>query len=176
MAYPLRDKADISSDVTADELKGAMRHLAAGVSVITAGIGDNRTGATVTSATALSVEPPTVVVSINLGASVWPVIARHNHFCVNILSAGQQAIADRFAGRQGEKGVARYEGAEWYEMETGALALHGALASLDCEVEAVIERHTHAIVVGRVRKIVTGRGAPLVYHNGLYRMLENIPV
>lgn len=42
----------------ADSLKAALRTLGGGVSVITAGEGEARTGATVTSATALSVDPP----------------------------------------------------------------------------------------------------------------------
>lgn len=153
------------------ELKVAMRQLAGGVSVVTAGRGENRSGATVTSATALSMEPPTIIVNINRGSSVWPVISRHNHFCVNILASDQQHIADRFAGKDGIKGAARYETADWYELETGALALTGALSSIDCAVEDVIERHTHAIIIGRALKIVSGVGEPLVYHNGGYHAL-----
>ncbi|MGH6861850.1 MAG: flavin reductase family protein [Phyllobacterium sp.] len=173
----LRDKASYYQEEPADgavlpnELKAAMRQLAGGVSVVTAGLGDGRTGATVTSATALSVDPPTIIVNINRGASVWTAISRNNHFCVNILSAGQQGIADRFAGKDGIKGIARYADAEWYTLESGALALSNALASVDCAVEDVIERHTHAIIIGRVLKIVTGGGEPLLYHNGGYRFL-----
>ena len=53
-------------DETRIPLKFAMRHLAGAVSVVTAGIGDERTGATVTTAHSLSVEPEVMVVSINL--------------------------------------------------------------------------------------------------------------
>ncbi len=159
------------AEVSPDALKAAMRRLAGGVSVVTAGVGEGRSGATVTSATALSAEPPTIIVNINRAASVWPVICRHNHFCMNVLASHQQAVADRFAGRDGLRGAARYAGAEWREMESGALALVGALASVDCAVEDVIERHTHAIVIGRALKIVTGPGAPLLYHDGGYRLL-----
>jgi len=81
-------------------------------------------------------------------------------------------VADRFAGRNGEKGAARYEGAEWYALESGALALKGALASIDCEVEEIIERHTHAIIIGRALRIVSGEGEPLVYHHGRYHALK----
>lgn len=157
---------------TADELKAAMRQLAAGICVVSVGTGEAKTGATVTSATALSVEPPTIIVNINLTASVWPVINAEGCFCLNILSDAQQAIADRFAGRNGEKGACRYEGAEWYRLASGALALKGALASIDCEVEDVITRHTHAIVIGRALKIVTGSGEPLIYHQGRYHSLQ----
>ncbi|WP_181703145.1 flavin reductase family protein [Chthonobacter albigriseus] len=149
-------------------LRQAMRTLAGGVSVITAGIGDDRTGATVTSATSLSVEPPTMVVNINLASSTWPVIRRFGHFAVNILSEDQQPIADRFAGRGGLKGPARYEGADWVTLVTGAPVLIGALSAIDCEVEEAIERHSHAIILGRVRAVTVGGGSSLVYANGRY--------
>lgn len=149
-------------------LKQAMRHLVGGVSVVTAGIGDERTGATVTSAHSLSMEPETMLVSINMSSSTWPVIQRTGHFCVNILTADQREIADRFAGRGGLKGAARYEGASWTVLETGALALDGALASIDCEVDHVLERHSHALIFGTVRAVVTGSGRALVYSHGNY--------
>lgn len=149
-------------------LKQAMRHLVGGVSVVTTGTGEDRTGATVTSAHSLSMEPETMLVSINLSSSTWPVIRRTGHFCVNILAAGQSAIADRFAGRGGLKGAARYEGADWTVLETGALALDGALASIDCTVDHIVERHSHALIFGTVRAVVTGKGQALVYSHGSY--------
>src|SRR5271166_6704302 len=89
--------------------KEAMRHLVGGVSVITAGSGEARTGLTVTSAISLSLDPPTMLICVNRNASAWPVIRRERHYCVNILDAGHQRIADQFAGRDGVKGTARYE-------------------------------------------------------------------
>jgi flavin reductase (DIM6/NTAB) family NADH-FMN oxidoreductase RutF len=158
-------------------LKLAMRHMAGGVCVITAGQGRERTGATVTSATALSVDPPTMIVAINRTSSSYPVIRAHGHFCVNILASDQQPIADRFAGKGGLKGPERYEGAEWTTLESGAPVLRDALAAIDCEVEEVIERHSHAIFIGRVLSIGTKYGAhgamPLVYANGQYRTFNS---
>lgn len=156
-----------------DQLKSAMRNMGGGVSVITAGTDDQRNGATVTSATALSMEPASMIVSINRSSSIWPVINRFNHFCVNILSFQQQHVANNFAGVGGLKGEARYNGAEWFTMESGASVLQGALASIDCAVEDVIERHTHAIIVGRVLALVSGSGDPLIYHNGQYANIHH---
>jgi flavin reductase (DIM6/NTAB) family NADH-FMN oxidoreductase RutF len=152
----------------AAELKTAMRQVAGGVSIITAGHGVHRTGATVTSATALSMEPPTMIVNINRSSSTWPVIARFNHFCVNILSGEQEDVASRFAGIGGLKGAERYEGADWFDLDSGASGLRGALAVIDCAVEDVVERHTHAIVIGRVLSVTRGDGRPLLYHAGQY--------
>ena len=157
-------------DETRIPLKFAMRHLAGAVSVVTAGIGDERTGATITTAHSLSVEPEVMVVSINLSSSTWTAISRHRHFCVNVLRADQIAIADRFAGRGGLKGSARYEGASWSSHATGALALEGALAAVDCTVEDTIIRHSHALILGSVRHVVSGEPGPaLIYHHGAYQ-------
>ena len=154
--------------ITTPTLKAAMRNFSGGVSVITAGIGEERTGATVTSATALAVDPPTMIVNINRTSSTWPVIERYRHFCINLLSREQQRVAERFSGVDGTKGAARYDGAEWIRLASGASALAGALAAIDCEVEEIIERHSHAIILGRVVAITAGTGEPIVYHNGRY--------
>ncbi len=161
-----------SAQAEAPSFRSALRHLAGGVSVITTGQGADRTGLTVTSLSSLSAEPPTVMFGLNLSSSSFPVLARHRSFGVNFLNATQKQIADRFAGRGGEKGPARYAGANWSEGATGAPLLEGALAALDCEVEELIERHSHAIVIGRVREVrLGGDDAALVYWRGDYERL-----
>ena len=155
-------------------LKEAMRRLIGGVVVVTAGIGDERTGLTATSAVSLSMDPPTMLVTVNRTASSYPVIARRRHFCVNILHADQADIAARFAGVGGAKGAARYDGADWMPMGSGALGLVGALAVIDCEVEEIIERHSHAILLGAVRDVQgdDGDGTGLVYGHGRFGSLN----
>lgn len=156
-------------------LRQAMRFMAGGVSVITVGTGADRTGLTVTTATSLSMEPPTMVICVNRSASAWPVIQRHRHFAVNILAAHQSDVAERFAGRGGVKGVERYDGAEWSTLASGASGLQGALAVIDCTVEEIIERHSHAIIIGAVISATAGLGQsvdPLVYGHGRFTALR----
>ena len=152
----------------APSLRDAMRQVAGGISVVTAGTGIERTGLTVTSAVSLSLEVPTMMVSVNRTASAWPIIQKYRHFCVNFLAADQREVADRFAGKDGVKGAARYETARWEALETGALALEGAIASVDCQVEELIERHSHVIVLGTVQAVRLLGGEPLVYSRGRY--------
>lgn len=153
---------------TGADFKQAMRRLAGGVSVITTGEGEGRTGATVTSAHSFSADPPTMLVSLNLGSSTWEALRRNRTFCVNLLEESQQAVAGRFSGFGGVKGAARYEGSEWTTLVTGAPVLAYALAAVDCEIEDVVERHSHALIFGRVRAIRIGSGAPLLYAEGRY--------
>src|ERR1700743_3932033 len=100
-------------DVSSDDFRGAMRHLARGVSVIPAGRGNEITGMTVTSVSSLSVDPPTLIVSINREASSWPILKRQGFFGVNILAAHQLEIAERFTGKGGLTGADRFAGALW---------------------------------------------------------------
>lgn len=156
-------------DVSAFKL--AMRNLAGAVSVITVGTGLNRTGFTATSVSSFSAEPPIILVSLNKSSSSWQVLRDAPAFGVNVLSEAQSAVADRFAGRGGIKGNDRYVGWEWDQLESGVLGLNAALAVLDCEVDEIIERHSHALVLGRVRSVEVANGAPLLYWNGQYQQL-----
>jgi flavin reductase (DIM6/NTAB) family NADH-FMN oxidoreductase RutF len=150
-----------------------MRHLAGGVSVVTAGRARDITGMTVTSVSSLSVDPPTLIVSINRESSSWPLIKRYGFFGVNILTADQIDIAERFTGKGGLKGADRFAGAEWITRASGVPLLVGALAAVDCEVEDIVERHSHAIVIGRVLDLqVSTRTAALAYWQGQYVAID----
>ncbi|MGY8638676.1 flavin reductase family protein [Bradyrhizobium sp. 14AA] len=155
--------------VSSADFRGAMRHLTGGVSVITAGRGRDITGMTVTSVTSLSVDPPTLLVSINRDASSFPLIRRYGAFGVNILNADQLDVAERFAGKGGLKGADRFAGAQWVTSVSGVPLLVGALSAVDCEVEEIVERHSHGIVIGRVRDVRNStRNAALAYWHGQY--------
>jgi flavin reductase (DIM6/NTAB) family NADH-FMN oxidoreductase RutF len=163
----------IDRDVSSGDFRGAMRHLAGGVSVITVGRGRDITGMTVTSVSSLSVDPPTLIVSINRESSSWPLLKRHGFFGVNILTADQFDVAERFTGKGGLKGAARFAGAQWTTRASGVPLLVGALAAIDCEVEDIVERHSHAIVIGRVLDIqVSTRTAALAYWQGQYVAID----
>jgi flavin reductase (DIM6/NTAB) family NADH-FMN oxidoreductase RutF len=154
------------------QLKSAMRCLAGGVCVITAGEGDERTGMTATSAISLSMSPATMMVCVNLSSSSWPVIEKYRHFCVNVLSDHQEAVAERFAGRDGCSGKDRYSGAEWDRLHSGAAVLVDALANVDCVLDEVIVRHTHAILLGHVCATrLRDDGRPLAYWQGTFERL-----
>lgn len=163
------DRAISSLDVETNLFRSALRQLAGAVSVITAGNGEARAGLTASSVTSFTAEPPTLLVSVNTSASAYPTIIAHRHFAVNVLTHQQQPIADRFAGRDGLKGADRYQGADWRVLASGAPALVGALAVIDAEIEEVIERHSHAILIGRVKAVdFNPEAGALLYWRGSY--------
>ena len=163
----------LDHEVSSDEFRGAMRHLAGGVSVITAGRGRDISGMTVTSVSSLSVEPASLIVSLNRESSSWPLVKRYGFFGVNILTSDQIDIAERFTGKGGLKGADRFAGAQWTTRASGVPLLAEALAAIDCEVEDVVERHSHAIVIGRVLDVaVSARTAALAYWQGRYVAID----
>jgi flavin reductase (DIM6/NTAB) family NADH-FMN oxidoreductase RutF len=163
----------IETEVTSGDFRNAMRQLTGGVSVITAGRGRDISGMTVTSVSSLSVDPPALIVSINREASSWPLVKRYGFFGVSILTSDQIDIAERFTGKGGLKGAARFAGADWTTRASGVPLLVGALAAIDCEVEDIVERHSHAIVIGRVLDVaVSARTAALAYWQGRYVAID----
>jgi len=147
----------VLAEAGADNFRAAMRQLASGVSLITHGVGAGRRGMAATSVSSLSVDPPTLIVCVNRAASMYPDLALGNAFGVSILAADQQEIADRFAGRTGVNGAERFDEERWL------------IAPFECEVEAIVERHTHAIVIGRVKRVADrGGDGALVYWRGGY--------
>jgi flavin reductase (DIM6/NTAB) family NADH-FMN oxidoreductase RutF len=163
----------IDREAASADFRAAMRQLTGGVSVITVGRGRDITGMTVTSVSSLSVDPPSLIVAINRSASSWPILKRDGFFGVNILNADQIDIAERFAGKDGVKGADRFAGAEWVTRVSGVPLLVGALAAIDCEVEDIIERHSHAIVIGRALDLrLSTRSAALAYWQGQYVAID----
>jgi len=163
----------VDREASAGDFRSAMRRLAGGVSVITAGRGRDISGMTVTSVSSLSVEPSSLIVSVNRMASSFPLIRRYGFLGVNILSADQLEIAERFTGKDGTKGAERFAGAKWFTRASGVPLLAGALAAIDCEVDEVVERHSHAIVIGRVLDVqLSPDSAALAYWQGRYLAVD----
>jgi flavin reductase (DIM6/NTAB) family NADH-FMN oxidoreductase RutF len=163
----------IDRKVSAADFRNAMRRLTGGVSIITAGRGRDISGMTVTSVSSLSVDPAALIVSINREASSWPLVTRYGFFGVSILTSEQTDIAERFTGKDGLKGADRFAGAARITRVSGVPLLAGALAAVDCEVEDIVERHSHAIVIGRVLDVtVSSRTAALAYWQGQYVAID----
>jgi flavin reductase (DIM6/NTAB) family NADH-FMN oxidoreductase RutF len=164
---------DLVPETSPDHFRAAMRHLVGAVSVITVGRGSDITGMTVTSVSSLSIDPPTLIVAINRASSTWPVLKRYGVFGLSVLTSDQIEIAERFSGKHGLKGRERFAGGEWIARGPSAPLLVGAAAAIDCEVEDVIERHSHAIVVGRVRDLISSKYASaLAYWHGKYVAID----
>jgi flavin reductase (DIM6/NTAB) family NADH-FMN oxidoreductase RutF len=169
MSLSTMPSADAGMDVDADTFRAAMRELAHGVAIITVGKDNDITGFTATSVVSLCARPPRLLVCVDESSASWLALQRYPYFGVNLLRDQERALANRFAGRDGLMGAARYAGAQWTTMLTGTPILEHGLACLDCEVEEMLPRDDHGIIIGRVCAVCIGPGSfPLVYWQGDY--------
>ncbi|MGI8758439.1 MAG: flavin reductase family protein [Acidimicrobiales bacterium] len=140
-------------------------HFPTGVVVVTAADGDTPVGLSVNSFTAVSLDPPLVAFCAARRSSSWAAIRRVGAFCANILAEDQEAVSRVFAAR----GADRFAGIGWAPAASGSPRLHGVLAWLDCEIEAVHDGGDHEICMGRVGALdVERRDGPLVFYRGGY--------
>ncbi len=165
----------VDNAVSAQEYKQAMRHLAGAVSVITVTHEGERGGLTATSVASVAAEPAELLVCVNQSTDTWGLLERSGHFAVNVLTVDQVDVAERFAGVGQLQGDARYGNEDWVQTESGVWVLRSAAAALVCNVDEVLLRHSHALILGRVHEIyhqpVEPSTQPLVYWQGQFASL-----
>ncbi|PVB59582.1 flavin reductase family protein [Labrenzia sp. 011] len=155
---------DPSSAGIADTFKSAMRLFASGVTVITAGEGSGRRGVTASAVCSVTMDPPTLLVCVNRAGESYEAIREAGSFCVNLLGGEDEEAALCFAGQTGRRGVEQFTPFSWATLKTGAPVLEGALANLDCEISDRIDKGTHAVFFGTVRKVRVREGVPALVH------------
>jgi flavin reductase (DIM6/NTAB) family NADH-FMN oxidoreductase RutF len=139
----------------------AMRAFSSGVAIVACGEGESRLGCTVTSLASLSLAPPTLIVCLARSSSTLAGLREAGAFSISLLAARHQALAHRFSGHS-VHGLRRFDSAQWVTLSTGAPVLADAVAAFDCLVEEVIERHSHAIVLGAVVSLNEGVDEPVL--------------
>jgi len=150
------------SDISDADFRHAMRAFATGVAIVACGRGEARAGCVATAVASLSLAPPSLIVNLQRDGSTYRRLRDAQWFSVNFLSAAQEPLARRFAG--GALAGERFAEGAWIEGATGAPVLADALASLECRLEEIVERHTHGIVIGRVEGSRTGGDEPPLLH------------
>jgi flavin reductase (DIM6/NTAB) family NADH-FMN oxidoreductase RutF len=162
---------EIAASITEADFRHAMGHFATGVTVVTAvDSAGEPVGTTANAVSALSLEPPLVLVCFDRTSLTLEAVRTHGAFAVNMLAAGQRHLSANFA-RRGL--AAAWDGVEHRRGLTGSPRLHGALAVIECTVEHELPGGDHEIVVGRVRVVETGDPGtrPLVFWRGGYASL-----
>lgn len=123
------------------------------------------TGLAANSFTSVSLEPALVSFCVAHTSTTWPRLRAAERLCVNILSAPQREVCLQFAA----KGAEKFAGLEWSESPGGGPVIDGALAWLECSVEAEYPAGDHMIVVARVHQLDRHHdGDPLIFYKGSY--------
>ncbi|WP_045073773.1 flavin reductase family protein [Psychromicrobium lacuslunae] len=159
--------------VTPQQMRTVLGHFATGLTVVTALDSSGPVGFTCQSFTSLSLEPPLISINPTKGSSSWPKIRQVGHFAVNILPTGAEQLALSFSRR----GIDRFEGIEWRPSAAENPHLTGALAWVDCELEAEHDAGDHTIAIARVRQLSASDTVqqPLLFFRGDFAALHNEP-
>ena len=158
-------------------LRDTLRFWATGVTIVSVAHQGVQHGMTVNSFASLSLEPPLVLVSLERGTRTHDLVDQAGVFAVSLLGQGQEALSERFAGRESEESD-RFLNVETFTEESGSPILKEGLSFFDCRVQSSHAAGSHTIFVGEV--LVTGllpsaqsEQAPLVYYNRNYRRLTD---
>lgn len=142
---------------------------ATGIAVVAlAGAGGQPYGLTVNSFTSVSLEPPLILVCIDLACTALARFAAGAPMTVNVLGAEQREISVQFARSCGD----RFEGVAWRGGEAGAPILDGVLGVLETRITEVVPAGDHVIVLAEVLQAGYREGSPLIYFNSSYRVLS----
>ncbi|MFL5334823.1 MAG: flavin reductase family protein [Geminicoccaceae bacterium] len=149
-----------------------MRRLAAGVTIVTTGLGELRAGLTATSVCSLTAEPPRLLVCVHRDADTHDIILQSRVFAVNVLMSSQRELADHFGRRDTSPALDKFVLGEWTRGSTGAPVLLGAAANFECGLVEAVEASTHTILIGEIEAARFDEGASaLVYHDRTYHRL-----
>ncbi|MFF4508108.1 flavin reductase family protein [Streptomyces sp. NPDC001401] len=161
-AYSNPHRVDVRDPVPEEaDLRSAMRLFPTGVALLCTGTGEKAVAMTINALMSVSLTPPRILVSVLNTARAHPVLSASRSFTVHLLSERQAATAGQFASQEKPRGTA-------LENLVEQDVLPGALATLWCSVEQVIEGGDHGLFLSRVESIEHGEedGEPLIFHRG----------
>ena len=147
------------------ELRSCLARFATGVAVVAVDGPEGRHGLTVNSFTAVSLEPPLVLIAL-LKTARGHDFFLSRPFGVNVLGAEQEALARHFAGRP------QLERVQWDEASP-VPRLSDALSYFDCAPWAAYDGGDHTLVVGEVTQFDYREGDALGYFCGRFVSLPS---
>jgi flavin reductase (DIM6/NTAB) family NADH-FMN oxidoreductase RutF len=154
--------------VEPDRFRAVMGHFATGVAVVTVDTPNGPQGMTANAVASLSLDPVLVLVCFDNKARTLPEVERAKRFGVNVLAAGQEHLARRFASKDDTK-FADVP----HSVDDGIPVLEGTLAWVGCELDQLIPAGDHTIGIGSVHAAELGTEGlePLIWLRGRYTAL-----
>ncbi|MDX6699613.1 MAG: 3-hydroxy-9,10-secoandrosta,3,5(10)-triene-9,17-dione monooxygenase reductase component [Solirubrobacteraceae bacterium] len=149
--------------------RAVMGHFPTGVAVVTARDEQGAVGLTTNALTSLSLDPLLILVCFDNASRTLPVVRATERFAVNVLRAGQEHLAGRFASKLP---LEEKFGDVPHHDEAGVPILAGALAWIACDLRELLPGGDHTIGIGAVTAMDHDEGEPLVWHRGAYTALR----
>src|SRR4051812_16822557 len=157
-----------SADFDLRELRTCLGAFVTGATVITTvDRAGNLHGLTANSFSSVSLEPPLILWSLQIGRRSYPVFREAERFTINILAADQVAVAKRFAGPTQDK----FQGVPVTYGIGGLPLIKDCVAYLECRKEAVYPGGDHAVFLGRVEAMQQSDRKPLAFGGGKYMVV-----
>jgi flavin reductase (DIM6/NTAB) family NADH-FMN oxidoreductase RutF len=155
--------------VEPERFRTVMGHFATGVAVVTVDAPGGAQGMTANAVASLSLDPVLVLVCFDNDARTLPEVERAGRFGVNMLAAGQEHLARRFASKQ----AAKFADVP-HSVHDGIPVLEGTIAWVGCDLERLVPAGDHTIGIGAVHAAELGPEGlqPLIWFRGGYGGLE----
>jgi len=157
------------------DFRYTMARFATGVTVVTTLDGLKMHGITVNAFTSVSLDPPLVLICIDRRTESHQFISQSGVFTINILSASQQNLSDRFAGREPTiRDV--FDDIPMRIGANGCAVFTQSLAFVECHLTNTYEGGDHSIFIGTIEDLgcQAERDAdgqphdPLLYYKSAY--------
>ena len=171
MARDVQSAADIASG-----LRAAMRRMPGAVALITTvdPLDDRPAGLAASAVIPVSMEPPSMLIAINRGASAHAAIERAGRYCVNLLDTSQTALVGLFSN--GSMRDQRFASEAW-DYRDSLPYLPEASANIFCEIVTTLVHGTHELFIGDVfdvRTSIADSADPLGWIEGGFARLGKI--
>ncbi len=156
----------MTSTVTSEEFRRAMRRWPTGVAIITARLTDGKAeGMTVNSLISISLDPPLLMVSLTRDSRTLVGVTASNRFGVSILGTGTEELCWSFARAREARDF------EGFSDDSGVPLADRANARMVCRVQDTIPISDHVLVIGEVQLIEVEEEEldPLIFHEGALR-------
>ena len=163
---PPRRALEIEGDDPAVALRRTLGLFATGVTIITTRAAEQVHGMTANAFMSVSLQPPLVLISVDRRTRMCGLLYGGRNFGVSVLSAGQSALSDRFAGR------ATIDTPEpRFEVVHDTPLVEGALAHFVANILRSYWGGDHSLFLGLVAYARYTEGTPLLFHGGRYERL-----
>ena len=156
--------------VTRQTFRDAMARLGAAVNIITTEGVSGRGGVTASAVCSVTDDPPTLLICMNRQSRTGAQIKSNGVLCVNVLAAGQRDLSALFASSTETTVEEKFAAGRWSVLETGAPALDGAVAALDCRITDIVDKGTHSVIFADIVAIRLAEAAQpgLIYFSRGY--------
>lgn len=153
-----------------------MRRMPGAVALITTRdpANDQPAGLAASAVIPVSMEPPSMLIAVNRGASAHAAIERAGRYCVNLLGTTQTALVGLFSSS--DMRDKRFASEDW-DYHEGMPYLPNACANIFCDVRTTLVFGTHELFIGEafhVRTAAEEGSDPLGWIDGGFARLGQL--